>query len=639
LNQKDIVIRKVPKILADLLVEELVSKVEIPSIYFAKSKVGYHWLVQKLSKITGRELGQSDDEEDPDWVNLRLSFNPSAALKVIIEMITGKKPPSIDDLRPLPKVEEHGWFPTYGGWTYVARHHIHDWTYDTERLKYASDDVKYLRIVREYLGNPLAGDNDCQLAWAVGAMFWRGFTVDLVAAKAQLAKMKEKVSNCPVNVNAPKQVLHYLQESCSEMEKLVLCNTKKETLQSIVEDWGEDNPELCKRITFIQEARRAYREIDLLEKLLVAKKMHVNFKISGTKTNRAAGGSEGFVSKGGSINPQGIKKGNDIRSIFTLAREDEELDGGDFDAFEVSIAEAEYNDPGLREVLLSGQKIHGLFAEEIYKVDCEQNPDKYKSHPTPLTYDYILSFSKSNENDFTGWYGRGKKGVFAFMYGGQALKISQCMLVTEEIAYEGIQNLSHRFPGIKRSQEIIYEDFAALRQPEGPGTQVMWKDPKCYVESFLGFRRYFDLEFRIVRVLFDMANDLPDSLVDAGKRLKVKRRERIQTGQGAVRSALYGAAFGLQSAVMRAAANHKIQSPGGDITKYTQAKIWEVQPHGCGQWLVMPMNIHDEIETPCHPSVAEKVEKAVYSSIEHFREKVPLIGMSWKRNMKNWGEK
>jgi DNA polymerase I-like protein with 3'-5' exonuclease and polymerase domains len=366
----------------------------------------------------------------------------------------------------------------------------------------------------------------------------------------------------------------------------------------------------------------------------------VNFKVTGTKTNRMAGGSEGYVSKGGSINPQGVKKGDEIRSVFTLCYPEEQLDGGDFDAFEVSIAEAEYNDPGLREVLLSGQKIHGLFAEEIYKVDFARDPEKYlERNITAINYNLIMKHKDDNENDFSGWYSRGKKGVFGFMYGAQAKKTAESMQVSEEIAYQGVENLSTRFPGIKRSQEIIYENFAALRQPNGIGSEVIWTEPKTFVESFLGFRRYFVLEFSIIRALYNLSNDLPENILEAGKHLKVKRRDRLQTGAGAVRSALYSAAFALQSSVMRAAANHKIQSPGGDITKYTQARIWEVQPSGCNIWYVMPLNIHDEVENVCRPEVSERVEGIVKDSVEHFRDKVPLIGMDWKKKLRNWGDK
>ena len=53
LNQKQVTMRKVPKVLAPLLVEELKENVPIPSIYFARSKKGY---VGELSLLSREQL-------------------------------------------------------------------------------------------------------------------------------------------------------------------------------------------------------------------------------------------------------------------------------------------------------------------------------------------------------------------------------------------------------------------------------------------------------------------------------------------------------------------------------------------------------------------------------------------------------
>jgi hypothetical protein len=199
----------------------------------------------------------------------------------------------------------------------------------------------------------------------------------------------------------------------------------------------------------------------------------------------------------------------------------------------------------------------------------------------------------------------------------------------------------------------------------------------------LGFRRYFTLENRICKELFKLANNLPKHWRDCGtvvrreKRteargevayvhiatislengvevrgeivvpekyekdhvLKVARRDRVQTAGGAICSALYGAAFSMQAANMRAAANHEIQSPGAEITKYVQRTIWDLQPVGVNQWHVSPMNIHDEIMCVTRPDMVPSVTQAVRDSVEHFRPYVPLIGMDWFEEMNNWAEK
>jgi hypothetical protein len=157
------------------------------------------------------------------------------------------------------------------------------------------------------------------------------------------------------------------------------------------------------------------------------------------------------------------------------------------------------------------------------------------------------------------------------------------------------------------------------------------------VETFLGFRRYFTLENQVTKALFRLARKPPQAWRDA--RVKVVRRDRVQTASGAVASALYAAAFGMQAANMRAAANHEIQSPGGEITKAVQRAIWDIQPTGVHDWLVAPMNVHDEIQCVTHPSVVGQVTTQVRKTVESYRTQVPLIGMTWFESNANWAEK
>jgi DNA polymerase I-like protein with 3'-5' exonuclease and polymerase domains len=176
-----------------------------------------------------------------------------------------------------------------------------------------------------------------------------------------------------------------------------------------------------------------------------------------------------------------------------------------------------------------------------------------------------------------------------------------------------------------------------MTQPGGIGTKVVWKDPVDYAETMLGFRRYFTLENRIARAIFNLAGNPPKYWKNC--QVKVVRRDRVQTAGGAVASALYGAAFSMQAANMRAAANHEIQSPGAEITKHVQRKIWDLQPVGVNEWHVAPMNIHDEIMCVTHPDTVPNVTAVVREAVEHFRPYVPLIGMDWNEEMANWAEK
>ena len=117
-----------------------------------------------------------------------------------------------------------------------------------------------------------------------------------------------------------------------------------------------------------------------------------------------------------------------------------------------------------------------------------------------------------------------------------------------------------------------------MRQPAGIGSAVVWAEPAEYIETFLGFRRYFTLENTICQALFNLARNVPAEW--RACKVKLVRRDRVQTASGAVSSALDGAAFQMQAANMRAAANHEIQSPGADGMKAVQRRLWDLQPAG-----------------------------------------------------------
>ena len=625
LNQKDIIIRKVPAVLANPLKDILMDRVTIPDIYFSKGRRGYEWKIVRRT-LDGEEIAQNDTidegEVDQQFVNLKLQFNPSTALKAIIESITGKTVDTMDDLGGLSRPKEHGWNPCDGAWLDVAQEWLRHWTNDPRRLKYARNDVIYTRDVYNYFGKPELDDDDSILACAVGAIFWRGFAVDIPAAQNLLRTVEAKIAKAPINVNSSRQVKTYISEKMSGLEKVVLSSTKAEILESISK-WSKTNPEVADRAQLVIDARRAYKEKDLLEKVITAGRLYVNFKVIGTKSNRMSGGSESYVSRGGSINPQGIKKGDAIRGIFPLAPSDMVLCGGDFDSFEISIAEAVWNDGNLRADLLAGKKFHALFGANLYN----------------MKYEDVLATKDLSEQDPEGYYARAKRAVFANMYGGQLPKIASILGLDEEETYKGVMRHELRYPGVKESREAIYKNFAALKQPNGIGTEVMWDDPKEFVESFLGFRRYFKMEFSVVRTLFDIARKPPKEFVSLGKGIKLKRRDRIQTAGGAAASAVYAAAFNLCAKVMRAAANHEIQSPGGQITKKLEVEAWSVQPAGCREWVIMLLNIHDELLATCVPEVIDLVKEKVDTTVESFRPKIPLISMKWKTYLKDWSEK
>jgi hypothetical protein len=320
------------------------------------------------------------------------------------------------------------------------------------------------------------------------------------------------------------------------------------------------------------------------------------------------------------MNPQGIKSDKKVRKLFTLAMPGMDLNAGDFDGFEISLVDAVYADPDLHRDLLSGKKVHGLFGICLF-------PD--------LTYDQLLATSGlPGQKDK---YKRSKNGVFCMFYMGEAYSLQNRVGIPEAQAEEAYQMFIRKYKMFGEKRKMYADMFCSMKQVGGIGTRVVWEDPKDYVESMLGFRRYFTLENKICKVLYQLAEKPPAHWLRL--KFKVKRRDREQTASGATRSALFAAAFGVQSANMRAAGNHVIQSPGGQITKELQARLWELQPSGISRWLVQPMNVHDEIECPTVPELTDETERIVNGFIEETKKKVPLLSMKWKKGMKSWADK
>ena len=367
----------------------------------------------------------------------------------------------------------------------------------------------------------------------------------------------------------------------------------------------------AERARHILEIKIASKEIELYKKLLQAGRFHASFKVIGTLSSRMAGGD--------GLNPQGISRAEEIRKMFPLTWDGMTLCGGDFSSFEITLADAVFNDPVLRQSLLEGKKLHALLGMEFFP-----------GH----TYEEVVASANSKVLDM---YTKGKNGVFGFLYGGDYNTWVQKLGIPQKVAESAYNRWVAKYKGIGEARMRIFNSFCSMRQSGGIGTQVVWNDPDDYVETFLGFRRYFTLENKICKALFDLASNVPKLWKQCP--IKCVRRDRVQTVGGAVSSALYGTAFQIQAASMRAANNHQIQSPGAEITKKLQRNIWNLQPHGVNEFIVLPINVHDEVLSVTKPEFIEAVTQVTIETVESFRPQVPLIGMDFIKNMKNWAEK
>lgn len=699
--RKDIRVKKVPEALAHALARELENRVEIDGIYFSRKKDKYapNWNVY-------------DRKDAIDFKDVVLKFSASGALKVLAQHALGVEEDNIlkftdieVDRKHLPyevgwapfatalsskkkswkaRVLKNGRYKTRYTWPAVIKHHIEHWEYNQLARKYGADDVDYTRRLWHFFGCPEPGDDDSELACMVGSVRWRGFSVDIERIKEQRLKAIKLMTECPI---APVAAKKYISSVMDEIEQSKFTSTKKIILEgltaykcdcqmTIEEDMGLHIPGLDMKIDVYQSgvcercngsgvhpaaeraahvlaARKMKKEVELYDKIILAGRLHASLKVIGTLSSRMSGAD--------GLNVQGINHSFDVRDCFDLADPAFSLCGGDFDSFEVVLADAVYNDPALRRelteqrpcqkcdqkgtlpcskckdgksckicndtkscvcdecngTLLATYKIHGLFGMEL----------------SGLSYADVI---KSKGSKIKDWYSIGKSGVFAMIYGGDWNTLVQKQGIDPERAQKAEKGFVTRFPGIAAARDKINDMFCSMRQPGGLGTKVLWHDPAPFIESLMGFRRYFTLENKICHELFKLANRPPKAWKEL--KMKVVRYEREQFVGGALASALYGAAFAIQGSNMRAAANHVIQSSGATITKRVQRKIWDHQPSGVHRWRIVPLNIHDEIMAPTKPKYIEPVRKTVLDTVESFRPIVPLIKMDWCSGARSWAQ-
>lgn len=605
LDRDDVRIRRVPKVLAELLCRELARLVQLDGIFF---QYGKSWYV--------------DEEKDPDFPDIVLQFGATAALKPIVQYLFKIKTvdfPVPDELMPKDD-KKTAWFPWHvrRDWLDKLPGLIEYWWSNSTALRYAREDVEHLQRLHHHWGRPQPGDDDSVLACSVASARWRGFALDREAAREVYASQLELARSC---VRAPGPVRSTLLPLLSDVERLAVRNTRAETLEAIVH-WNVDGTRTglnadgsaivgdhpaAKFAHAVATARTAEKRANLAGKLWRVGSFHPDFKILGAKSARMSGA--------GGLNAHGIDNWGPMRAVFPFAFPGEGFSGGDFDAFEPNIGCAVYGDPQLEADLRSGKKIHGLFGEMAYELD----------------YSVVVANKAAGS-----LYDRAKKGYLAFSYGAQEQKLAKVLDQEEEKIRAFFVRLGMRYPRMLKYRETRAMEFCSMRQPAGIGTRVVWHEPKDYVESLLGDRRYFTLENQICRALFGLAQDMPEAFHALGK-FAVKRRDRTQTATGATQSALYAAAFGIQGSNMRAALNHEIQSTGARITKATQRRVWDIQPCGIHPWLVRTMQVHDEILV-VHANIAETVYDAVMQSIAFFRPKVPLLAITWRKQLNTWAD-
>ena len=665
MDSKPVYVRRVPRMICHEIRETLEAHTDLPGILFAGSNNADKWRIEERKDETTGEL-------DPNWVDLKLVFNPSNGLKDLATHILGYEPfARFDELAQTRKPGEIGYAPYVKliadenylvregidadqtgkpTWPILVHEHVRHWETDADAQRYAEDDITMLRKLYEHFEAP-ANDEDSELAAQVAVCRLRGFAIDLDKVNENYEKAKAVVASAQLNVNSPLQVKGYVAQALDPMEQIIVhkgCDQK--IIDEIKNEFTLDSQEECycdngvafkgtehetqcprcegvgtvgpgpmpvvKRVKHVEEIRKNIKRIQMCEKLLVAKRLYASFKVIGAKSGRMSGADD--------LNPQGVDRSGDMRSMFTFADEGEILSGGDFSSQELSVMATAFHDEDLVRDMQQGKSLHGIFATCL---------DDTK------TYDEVMEGKDNNVPWAKKLYNTAKSFVYASSYGGTPEGIAKRLGLQPEIAIKAYNIMMGKYPQMGHTRKTITDRFSSLTR-EGDKGGFEYNPVTTYVESMYGFRRYFDTEYDIQRQILSLMENMPQAWKDDPRKVvRDTKKGRQQTLSGAIISALYGAAFSVQNRVIRAALNHLIQSASRTITMGLHYRVWGVQPKGIHPFKLSLMSIHDELQVVSPPEMVEPIFHEAEQYVAEVEAQVPLISLEWASGMKSWAEK
>jgi hypothetical protein len=494
--------------------------------------------------------------------------------------------------------------PYFGTWLHKGPALIEFWETNGPAREYAVDDVVYLEKIYEQWGGDF-DDLDSALTGCVAAARWKGFAVDLEGLKGLETENLEKMRALPF-FEKTRDCHRYLTEAMDVLEKASFGgSTDDATLESLVAKGGE----VGRRAQQIMDARYAKKEMELCWKLSIMERMMPSFNVVGALSGRMSG-ADGF-------NAHGVKRDKHVRSKFPLAFPGEALAVYDYSSMEPGIYATVTKDEKLIEDLKTGKKIGGLFGTKMFP---------------PMTYEEIMKDK--------GKYSDSKSGFLSQIYGGNYHTLMEKWNLTEEVAKAAFDDFLADYPGAAQDRAQTQHDFTPMKIDEDGTGFFGWFGYKPYAESLFGYKRRFDeVEFPAAEALFKLATNLPQEIKALEGEYIRNKKKGVQSPSGLVMSALYGAIASLQSAVVRQAGNHKIQSTGSFLCKIFQLKLWELQPVGIHPWVSRVQQVHDENAVVFRPGDEDKIIKVKDCVLETYRKKVPLLDLEGDVNLDSWAEK
>lgn len=514
----------------------------------------------------------------------------------------------IKDVWPLLNRKlEKPWLPYYDEEVYEAVNRQCDEVLNdptSEFWTYAKNDIEYLDLAKEKLGNPSPDHHDAATSY-ISYTRYHGFELDrevLIKTKAAYeGKMTAAVQQLGnINIKSSKQRLALLKQHLP-----FVASSGRKVIEALSTN---DNAQLRTVCRAMLDYGMHKQRLDQVIKLLDCRtgRAHPELNPFGTATSRMAG-SAGF-------NWQGVapaKEGVGVRAALQAKAV------GDFNSFEVCIAAAAWNDQQLLRDLTNGVDVHLLAASNLHP-----------QWPKDVTYEQ----AKTHIADQTGPWKLLKKCrqeaksglVFGPMYGAGGPKVEEVFNLPAGEGDKKLLAFFTRYQGLKAFRERQLSSFCTADTAKWSRNSIDRMQETA--KDLTGDQRNWTFEKQLAKVFWELGTDGIQNL----PMTPIVRQEKKgqQTVAQAVRSALLGAAIAIQQAVYRQGCNTPIQMTGANVCKMLGELLWNM-------FHIPLLNIHDEYVMGDY---SPEIQKAVDDFVSKHKAIIPHLGFDLKPTNK-WSDK
>lgn len=480
-----------------------------------------------------------------------------------------------------------------------------------EFFKYAHDDIRFTEILDSKFGFPAPTHHDTTVACVAFTRYY-GIPLDRQAlaearyeCEKRIKEAAELLAGC--DLKSPKQRLALLRKYDP-----FIASSKKEVLEKLV-NLETLAPETRATAKAMLNYGKYTQRLNQIIKAGESKtgRLHIDLKCLGTPTGRKAGA--------GGFNAQGVAKPEEeegqkvpnLRSAILAAMV------GDFWSFEVCLAAAAWDEKQLKQDLTNKVDLHMMVA--------------VSAHPhMPKGTTYEEAIAKKSTEPYKTLRAKCKPVLFGIFYGCEAEKCGKTLGVSAAEGQTVMDRIFLRYPRVKAVRAQVTAEVCTGDTEKWTRDSVA--KMRAQTTDMTGHTRYWAFEKALAQTFWLLANKSWEEL-PAGVIVRQEAKGQ-QTIKMAVRSALLGAALGVQKMVARQMVNNDIQAPGANLCKMLEARLWE-------KFHCPMVNVHDEIVFLAHPNTLDnkaRIYEEVAAFVSEKRPQVPHLKFELA-NTTRWSDK